>query len=132
MPIFRDGLEAVEVCAHLRDVVDHGSDAEDGWMSTIVLHITKTKFQQIQMLKSNHEAVFLSFIHSQFKNMTFKKLYWTSVYYVNSKIASTPWIDFPLKTPKISLLLTFKVLIGRTGYMAFYGATYRALGILNF
>ena len=45
MPIFGDELEAVEICAHLGDVVDHGSDAKDGWMSTIVLHINKTQLQ---------------------------------------------------------------------------------------
>ena len=49
MPIFGDELEAVEICAHLGDVVDHGSDAKDGWMSTIVLHINKTQLQQIQI-----------------------------------------------------------------------------------
>ena len=41
MPIFGDELEAVEICAHLGDMVDHGSDAKDGGMSTIVLHIKK-------------------------------------------------------------------------------------------
>ena len=45
MPIFGDELEAVEICAHLGDVVDHGSDAKDGGMSTIVLHINKTQLQ---------------------------------------------------------------------------------------
>ena len=49
MPIFGDELEAVEICAHLGDVVDHGSDAKDGRMSTIVLHINKTQLQQIQI-----------------------------------------------------------------------------------
>ena len=53
MTIFGDGLEAVEICAHLWDMVDHRSDAENGWMSTIVLHINKSKFQQMLNAKVN-------------------------------------------------------------------------------
>ena len=38
MAVLGDELEAVEVGAHLRHVVDHGGDAEDRWMTTIVLN----------------------------------------------------------------------------------------------
>ena len=38
MAVLGDELEAVEVGTHLRHVVDHGGDAEDGRMTTIVLN----------------------------------------------------------------------------------------------
>ena len=37
MAVFCDELEAVEVGAHLRDVVYHGGDAKDGGVAAVVL-----------------------------------------------------------------------------------------------
>ena len=37
MAVFGDELEAVEVGAHLRDVVDHRGDAKDGGVAAVVL-----------------------------------------------------------------------------------------------
>ena len=42
--VLGDDLEAVEVGPHLAHVVDHGGDAEDGGVTTIVLQITKKNF----------------------------------------------------------------------------------------
>ena len=73
MPIFGDGLEAVEICTHLWDVVDHRSDPEDCWMSAIVLHINKSQFQQMLKLTPPHEVVFVGRFILCF---TFWNLYW--------------------------------------------------------
>ena len=54
--VFGDEFEAVEIRAHLRDVVDYGCDAKDGWMSAIVLHINKSQFQQIQIQNTNDKS----------------------------------------------------------------------------
>ena len=45
--VFGDEFEAVEIRAHLRDVVDYGCDAKDGWVSAVVLHTRNC--QQIQI-----------------------------------------------------------------------------------
>ena len=37
MAVFCDELEAVEVGAHLRDVVYHGGDAKDGGVAAVIL-----------------------------------------------------------------------------------------------
>ena len=39
MTVLRDDLEAVEVCPHLRDVVDDRGNAEDSRVTAIVLEM---------------------------------------------------------------------------------------------
>ena len=37
MPVLRDYLEAVEVSPHLRNVIDHRGDSEDGGVTSVIL-----------------------------------------------------------------------------------------------
>ena len=51
--VFGDEFEAVEIRAHLRDVVDNGCDAKDGWVSAVVLHIRNNQ----QTIKINKQKM---------------------------------------------------------------------------
>ena len=48
--VLGDDLEAVEVSAHLRDVVNHRGDAEYGRVASVVLESTKIFFESLQKI----------------------------------------------------------------------------------
>ena len=50
MAVLGDDLEAVEVGAHLRDVVNHRGDAEYGRVASVVLESTKIFFDSLQKI----------------------------------------------------------------------------------
>ena len=50
MAVLGDDLEAVEVSAHLRDVVNHRGDAEYGRVASVVLESTKIFFDSLQKI----------------------------------------------------------------------------------
>ena len=69
--VFGDEFEAVEIRAHLRDVVDNGCDAKDCWVSAVVLHTRNC--QQIQIPRQ-----------LQLQRCIQKCLFWRLIYFRKS------------------------------------------------